>query len=313
MENRGPESHKSVLLQEVIDYLALKPGDAAIDATTGAGGHSEAILKAIGPRGRLLCIDQDESALAIARNRLADYSNVKFAKGNFAEIEEIARENGFSKVKGILADLGVSSMQLDQAERGFSFSKRAKLDMRMDQKNQLTAAQIINDYSEKDLASIFKEYGEEKFAKSIAREIVKERKTNPIIWTDQLSEVVRRGMRSNFKSHLNPATKVFQALRIEVNKELIVLTTALPQMVSVLASGGKMAIISFHSLEDRIVKRFIEEQSKKCVCPPEYPKCVCDTKPTLKKITKKPVLPSEEETRQNPRARSAKLRVAEII
>lgn len=321
--------HKSVLLQEVVNSLALKEGGAYIDATVGGGGHSEEILEKIGKNGKLLAIDKDESALKIAQERLNE-RNVVFVQGDFKDITEIAVASGFKpgSVDGIIADLGVSSMQLDEAGRGFSFAKRAKLDMRMDRSQPISAKDVVNEYSEADLTRIFRNYGEEPFGRRIAKEIIKTRETHPIIWTDQLAEVVRRGMGiknskfdppaeragiRNSKFKRDPATKVFQALRIEVNGELSALESALPQMVSILKQGGRMAVISFHSLEDRIVKQFIERELRGCVCPPEFPKCICGKKPTLKKVTKKPVVPQEEEIRKNPRSRSAKLRVAEKI
>lgn len=302
--------HKSVLLQEIIDLTAPKRGDVFIDATLGAGGHAKAVLEKIGSSGKLLAIDRDESALEIAKKKLSG-ANVKFAKGNFQDLAEIAREAGFTGVNGIIFDLGASSMQFDEAERGFSFSKHAKLDMRMDKSQDLTAEEVVNTYSEAELARIFRQYGEEKAAKRVASQIVKTREQSPIIWTDQLSEVVGRVIKR--KTKIDPATKVFQALRIEVNGELSALQSALPQAVSLLKPHSRLAVISFHSLEDRIVKQFIEEKSKGCKCPPEFPKCVCGIKPELKKITKKPVTPSEDEIRENPRSRSAKLRVAEKI
>lgn len=332
--------HKPVLLQEAINFLAPKMGGAYIDATVGAGGHSVEILKKIGKSGKLLAIDKDQAALAIAKKSLIG-ENVTFAHGDFCEIENIAKKNGFysGAVDGIILDLGVSSMQFDFPERGFSFKGKSKLDMRMDQTQELTAEKVVNEYSEEGLTGIFKNYGEETSSRKIAQEIVKTRKQSPIIWTDQLAEVVRRvkykSQKSKIKNQndrrIDPATKVFQALRIEVNGELTSLQSALPQSVSLLKSpyeksgpvhsvvrsraneGGRMAVISFHSLEDRIVKQFIEKEVKNCVCPPEFPKCVCGHKPTLKKITKKPVTPSENEVRENQRSRSAKLRVAERI
>lgn len=312
--------HKSVLLQEIIDLTAPKVGDVFIDATVGAGGHTIEILRRIGPTGRLLVIDRDENALKIARENL-EGKNAKFFWGNFNDLAEIARETGFTGVNGIIFDLGVSSMQLDESQRGFSFSKHARLDMRMDKSQKLTAEEVVNTYSEKELARIFREYGEEKAAKRVARGIVRQREQGPIIWTDQLSEVVgrvktkinRNSAIANRKFRVDPATKIFQALRIEVNGELSALESALPQAVSLLAPKGKMAVISFHSLEDRIVKQFVEDQAKGCKCPPEFPKCVCGARPELKKITKKPVMPSEKEIKENPRSRSAKLRVAEKL
>lgn len=302
--------HKSVLLHEVINLLNPKVGGIYIDATVGAGGHTLELSKKIGETGKILAIDQDIKALEIAKKNLKG-KNITYANCNFADLSKIAKENGFTKVDGILADIGVSSMQFDEAERGFSFSKRAKLDMRMNQKSNLTAEEIVNSYSEDDLVLIFQKYGEEQQARRVAKEIVKTRSQSRIIWTDQLSEVVRRVIKR--KTKIDPATKVFQALRIEVNGELDVLQSALPQMVEILKGGGRMAIISFHSLEDRIVKKFIDSRSITCVCPPDFPKCVCKTIPVLKKITKKPVVASDNEIKENPRSRSAKLRVAEKL
>lgn len=303
--------HKSVLLQETVDFLAPKKGGAYIDATVGAGGHASEILKRIGETGRLLVIDQDQMALEIAKKKLKA-KNVQFAHANFDEIASVARERGFTQVDGIMADLGVSSMQFDMAERGFSFRERARLDMRMDKTSDLTAETVVNTYPTEELVRIFREYGEEREAKRIAKEIAIRREQSPIIWTDQLAEVVR-GVKKDRKIKIDPATQVFQALRIEVNKELSALESALPQMVSLLKPSGRLAIISFHSLEDRIVKRFIEESVKTCVCPPDFPKCVCDTEPTLKKVTKKAIVAAEPEIVDNPRSRSAKLRVAEKL
>lgn len=303
--------HKSVLLQETIDYLNLKPGMTVIDGTVGAGGHTKAILDKIGPSGRILGLDKDQTALEIAKENLGGCSNLTLVWADFRDIEKIAKGNGFDSVDAILLDIGVSSMQLDQKDRGFSFSGNEKLDMRMDRESALTANVVVNTYAEEDLTRIFREYGEEQQAKRIAEEIVKKRSIHPIMYTDQLAEVVR-GVKYG-KTKIDPATKVFQAIRIEVNGELKALESALPQMVGLLNKGGRMAIISFHSLEDRIVKRFVNEEGRQCVCPPEYPKCVCNVKPTLKVITKKPVVAGKEEINQNPRARSAKLRVAERI
>jgi 16S rRNA (cytosine1402-N4)-methyltransferase len=302
--------HKSVLLQETIDLLAPEEGDIIADLTVGAGGHSKEILKRIGKAGVLIAIDKDENALKIARNVLSG-KNVVFIHSDFKNIAEAIQNAGYEKVDGIIADLGVSSMQLDQSERGFSFKGHDKLDMRMDQTSQVTAADIVNTYSEEELAKIFREYGEEKFARKVAQKIVEQRKQSPIIWTDQLSEVVRGVIPA--KGKIDPATKVFQALRIEVNGELRALESALPQMVRSTNVGGRIAIISFHSLEDRMVKQFFEKESKTCTCPPEFPKCICNAKPTLKKVTRKPQKASEEEIKANPRSRSAKLRVAERI
>jgi 16S rRNA (cytosine1402-N4)-methyltransferase len=307
-----PERHKSVLLQETIELLDLKEGSVVVDGTVGAGGHSEAILRKIGEKGMLIGIDQDQTALDIAKNKFKS-GNFRLIKGNFSDIKKIIQAAGIDKVDAILLDLGVSSMQLDEGERGFSFSKSAPLDMRMDQASNLTASEIVNTYTESELTKIFRDYGEEEQSKSIAKRIVEVRVSEPIVYTDQLAEVVRgvKGPRGALR--VDPATKVFQALRIEVNKELLALQSALPQLVELLKSGGRFAIISFHSLEDRIVKKFINYYSEKCHCPPENPICNCKTVPVLKKITKKAVVASREEQDRNPRARSAKLRVAEKI
>jgi 16S rRNA (cytosine1402-N4)-methyltransferase len=303
--------HKSVLLQETIELLNLKPGMTVIDATVGAGGHTKAILDKIGPTGRVLGLDKDESALALTRDNLGGCSNLTLVKGDFKDIEKIAKDNGFSEVDAVLADIGVSSMQLDQRERGFSFQGHNDLDMRMDMTQDLDAKVVINTYTESDLVRIFREYGEEEQAKKIAKAIVDQRSIYPIEYTDQLAEVVR-GVKFG-KTKIDPATKVFQAVRIEVNGELKALESALPQAVGILKKSGRVAIISFHSLEDRMVKRFFEEESKECVCPPDYPKCICGTIPKLKKVTKKPVIATTEEINNNPRSRSAKLRVAEKV
>jgi 16S rRNA (cytosine1402-N4)-methyltransferase len=303
--------HKSVLLQETIELMNLKPGMTVIDATMGAGGHSKAILAQIGPTGRLLGLDKDQTALKIANENLGGCSNLKLVHADFKDIERVAKENDFLGADAILLDIGVSSMQLDQRERGFSFNGHERLDMRMDRTQDLTAAEIVNTYTESDLIRIFREYGEEPQARRVAEAIVQKRSIYPIEYTDQLAEVVR-GVKSG-KTKIDPATKVFQAIRIETNGELKALESALPQAVGNLKKGGRLAIISFHSLEDRMVKRFFEEKSKTCVCPPEYPKCVCDTKPVLKKVTKKAVSATAEEINQNPRSRSARLRVAEKV
>ena len=304
--------HKSVLLQETIDSLAQNKRGAVIDATIGAGGHSREILKTIGITGRLLAIDQDEEALKIARN-VVKQKNITFVHGNFSDIRKIASENGFESVTGIVADIGVSSMQFDNLERGFSFKGDNELDMRMDQSSDLNAKEIVNTYSREDLEEIIRKYGEEKSAKRIAEAIVKKRGESVIEKTSQLAEVVRGVFPQRGRTRIDPATKTFQAIRIAVNKELLALESALPQMVSLLKPGGRIAIISFHSLEDRIVKNFFRECARDCVCPPESPVCRCDKEQTLKIITRKPIIPTEEEILNNKRARSAKLRVAEKI
>jgi len=312
--------HKSVLLQETIELANLSQGESVIDLTVGAGGHSAAILDLIGESGKLLCVDTDKSALALAERKLEGHKNVTLVQGNFREIDKIAKKFGIKGAKFIVADLGVSSMQIDDKHRGFSFSGHNRLDMRMNQNQAKTAADIVNNYTEGELTRIFKLYGEERLAKPIAREIVRERVKNQIVFTNQLAEVVRRVYRKNFKFQISnfklkrdPATQTFQAIRIEVNEELESLQSALPQMTKLLTKGGRLAIISFHSLEDRIVKDFMKSRSQKCTCPPEFPKCICSTKPELRIITKKSIVPTQDEIILNPRSRSAKLRVAEKI
>lgn len=308
--------HKSVLLQEVVQFLDPKPGQVYIDATIGFGGHSFEILECISPSGKLLGIDQDEEALVWLGANLKDkYPNLTLKKANFYDIKKVARENGHKNANGIVADIGVSSYQLDQPIRGFSFKNEGSLDMRMDKDQDLTAAEIINTYSEQDLTDIFSKYGEERLSKTIAREIVRERAEKPFKTTLELSLLVqsiydKKGLKG-LKIH--PATRTFQALRIEVNNELESLKMFLPQALDLLAKKGRLAVITFHSLEDRIVKDFFQKEAKECICPPDYPVCKCGHEAKIKILTKKPVLATEKEINENPRARSAKLRVIEKI
>jgi 16S rRNA (cytosine1402-N4)-methyltransferase len=271
------------------------------------------ILEAAGPGARLLGLDADAGALELARKRLAPFGDqVALVNSNFADLAKVAREHGFEQVDGVVMDLGISSMQLDLFERGFSFQREAPLDMRFDPKQSVTAADIVNDAGEGELRRILYEYGEERNAPRIARAIVTRRATKRIETTADLAESIRRVVGPH-RGGLNPLTRTFQALRIAVNRELDVLRESLPQVVEVLATGGRMAVISFHSLEDRIVKEFTRRESALCICPPGLPVCVCGHQPTLRLVNRKPISPSEEETRRNPRARSAKLRVAEKI
>jgi 16S rRNA (cytosine1402-N4)-methyltransferase len=307
--------HKSVLLHETIDLLKPRKGDLVIDATAGAGGHTLALAQAVGRSGAVLALDQDDEAIKIARN-VTRGENVTFVRSNFIDIADVAHQNGFDRVDVILADIGVSSMQLDEAARGFSLKSRGVLDMRMDKRQEFSALEVVNNYDENELADIFFRYGEESRARAVARAIVEARKVKAIRETDQLAEVVRgvaRVRKGPGGKKIDPATKVFQAIRIEVNQELKNLESALPQMVRILKPGGRLGIISFHSLEDRIVKDFFRRSAQSCICPPELLKCACDHKQTLKLITRKPVMASEGEIRENPRSRSAKLRVAEKI
>ncbi|MDO8507765.1 MAG: 16S rRNA (cytosine(1402)-N(4))-methyltransferase RsmH [bacterium] len=308
--------HKSVLLQEVVQFLDPKPGQVFIDATIGFGGHSEEILKKISPDGKLLGIDQDEEALNwLGANLAPKYPNLTLKKANFSEIDQISRESGHQNANGILADIGVSSYQFDEAGRGFSLKNDGPLDMRMDKTRDLTAAEVVNTYSEQDLTDIFSKYGEERLSKTIAREIVARRAEKRFATTLELADMIRgiydkKGLKG-LKIH--PATRVFQALRIEVNDELGNLEKFLPQALDSLAPKGRLSVITFHSLEDRIVKDFFQREAKGCICPPDYPICKCGHEKTIKIITKKPILASDEEIRENPRSRSAKLRVIEKI
>lgn len=308
--------HKSVLLQEVVQFLDPKPGQIFIDATIGFGGHSSEILKKISLGGKLLGIDQDEEVLSwLGANLTPKYPNLTLKKANFSEIDQISRESGHQNANGILADIGVSSYQFDEAGRGFSLKNDGPLDMRMDKARDLTASEVVNTYSEQDLTDIFSKYGEERLSKTIAREIVARRAEKRFQTTLELADMIRgvydkKGLKG-LKIH--PATRVFQALRIEVNDELGNLEKLLSQALDLLAPKGRLAVITFHSLEDRIVKDFFQKEAKGCICPPDYPICKCGHKKTIKIITKKPILPRREEIQENPRSRSAKLRVAERI
>ena len=315
MENKNTK-HKSVLLQEVIAHLNPKPGDTYIDATIGFGGHTEAIVHAIGSKGRLLGLDQDQEATDwLKANLMPGYPNLILEKANFSHIGEIADKHGLKRVNGILADIGVSSFQLDQPERGFSFRENGPLDMRMDKSQELTAEKILADYREEDLVQIFQNYGEERLSKTIAKTIVTERQQRKLENTGDLTDLVEKiYQRKGFKrGKINPATKIFQALRIEVNDELESLERFLPQAIDLLVGGGRLGIITFHSLEDRIVKQYFQQESRECICLPEVPKCSCNHRKSIKIITKKPITASKEELNENPRSRSAKLRVIQKL
>lgn len=307
--------HISVLLQETVDSLAVRPDGIYVDGTTGGGGHSYEICRRLGPQGRLICIDQDAEALAAAKERLQPFAGqVTRIKSNYAQMREVLKEQGIDKVDGIVLDLGVSSYQLDNAERGFSYRENAPLDMRMDQEKTICARDIVNQYPESELYRIIREYGEERYARSIARNICKRRQDKPIDTTFDLVDVIRGSMPAkarNGKGH--PAKRTFQAIRIECNQELEVLRQALDDMVDLLRDGGRISIITFHSLEDRMVKTSFRRYENPCTCPPDFPVCVCGKQPKGKIITRKPILPSAEECEQNPRSKSAKLRVFERI
>ncbi|MCL2020067.1 MAG: 16S rRNA (cytosine(1402)-N(4))-methyltransferase RsmH [Oscillospiraceae bacterium] len=312
-------NHTSVLLRESIDALALLPQGTYIDCTVGGGGHSLEIAKRLNFKnpqndksGRLICFDKDEQALQAAREKLSAYPII-FINEDFSDIKRQALLNSINDVNGILMDLGTSSHQLDSAERGFSFHEDAALDMRMSQKGELSAYDVVNNYSEEDLIRILFHYGEEKFARGITHGIIKARKTAPVRTTGQLAEIIRNNVPLKVRREKNPCRKTFQAIRIEVNNELEALKTALPDAFDLLCGGGRLAVISFHSLEDRIVKNIFKELTTGCVCPSEFPVCVCENKPKGRLINKKPVTAGEDELRANNRSRSAKLRVIEKI
>lgn len=311
-------NHVPVLSNEILSFLNPKQEGIIVDATLGLGGHSQNILKHFDFINRLIGIDLDKSALAIAEEKLYEYKDkIYLIHDNFSNLTNILKQIGINSVDGVLMDLGVSSLQLDTPDRGFSFQKSGDLDMRMDAGISISAADIINDSPPEELINIFEEFGEERYSKRVVREIVSTRKQERITTTLQLATIVENAYpfkvnsrsRSNSRS-IHPATRVFQALRIAVNKELENLREGLDAAVSLLNPGARLCIISFHSLEDRIVKRRFQTLSKNCVCPPKTPICICNHKKVLNMITKRPVIPSTDEIEYNPRARSAKLRVA---
>lgn len=308
--------HISVLLNECIEALKISPDKTYIDGTMGGAGHSKEIAKKLSRNGRLICIDQDENAIKIGKERLSQFENVTFVHKNFSEIDDIYTELNLKEtgIDGILLDLGVSSHQLDEAYRGFSYMQDAPLDMRMDIRRNFSAYNVVNEYSKEKLAKIIYDYGEEKWAKRIAEFIEKERKISPIKTTFELVSVIKKAIPKGARLEgAHPAKRTFQAIRIEVNGELEILKNTIISMASYLNKGGRLAIITFHSLEDRIVKNVFKELENPCVCPREFPVCVCNKIKVGKNITKKPILPSEKELEQNHRARSAKLRVFEKI
>ncbi len=308
-------SHVSVLLRECIEALNIKPDGIYVDCTTGGGGHSLEIVKRLTAGGRLIAIDRDEDALRAAGERLGDYADrVTFVHSNYAMLQSVLADLGIPKADGVLADLGVSSYQLDTAERGFSYMQDAPLDMRMDREQPLSARDVVNTYSEEELRRILYDYGEEKFARNIAANIVKRRSERPIETTLELAELVKGSMpKAAREGGHHPAKRTFQAIRIEVNAELSSIPPALDAAVHALNPGGRVAVITFHSLEDRLVKQKFAALSSGCTCPREFPVCVCGKKPVVRVITKKPVTAGEDELEVNPRSRSAKLRVAEKI
>lgn len=303
-------SHVSVLLKETVDGAFTDPKGVYADLTTGGGGHSLELAKRL-DGGRLICFDQDKEALEAARERLKGLP-VTLVRSNFCEMKSVLADLGIKELDGIIADLGVSSHQLDTAERGFSFHNDAPLDMRMSGEG-LSARDVVNEYDEGELAKILFDYGEEKFGNRIARGIVNARLTAPIETTGQLAEIIKSSVPAAYRREKNPCRKSFQAIRIEVNHELDVLETALTDGFDVLKVGGRMSVITFHSLEDRIVKNRFKEFCTGCTCPPEFPVCVCGRKPMGRLVDKKPITASPEELERNPRSRSAKLRIIEKI
>ena len=305
-------THKSVLLDECIEALNIRPDGVYVDGTLGRAGHSLEIVKRL-TTGRLICIDRDMAAIEAAKIRLADYMDrVTLVHSNFSELGDVLRETGADGVDGMLFDLGVSSPQLDDASRGFSYMQDSPLDMRMDLDASLTAYEIVNTWSGDELRRILFEYGEERYAPAIARAIVRARETAPVKTTLELVDIIKSAMPpAALREKQHPAKRSFQAIRIAVNGELDALTPMLIDGVSALNPSGRLAVITFHSLEDRIVKRAMQDMARGCTCPPNFPVCVCGKKPKVKLVTRKPIVSGAAELEENPRARSAKLRVAE--
>ncbi|MFT4005354.1 MAG: 16S rRNA (cytosine(1402)-N(4))-methyltransferase RsmH [Lacrimispora sp.] len=308
--------HKSVLLYETIDSLNVKPDGIYVDGTLGGGGHALEVCRRLGEYGRLIGIDQDADAIAAATERLKDYKDkVTVVRSNYENIQTVLKDLGIERVDGIYLDLGVSSYQLDSPERGFTYREDdAPLDMRMDQRNDQTAADIVNGYSEFDLYRIIRDYGEDKFAKNIAKHIARARQEKPIATTGELTEIIKAAIPAKVRAAGgHPSKRTFQALRIELNKELEVLSNSIDTMIDLLNPGGRLSIITFHSLEDRIVKTRFKTNEDPCICPRDFPVCVCGRKSKGRVITRKPVVPSEEEVEENKRSKSSKLRVFERI
>jgi 16S rRNA (cytosine1402-N4)-methyltransferase len=307
--------HVSVLLNECIDGLNIKPDGVYVDCTMGGAGHSIEIVKKLSSEGLFIGFDQDINAINTAKERLSEYSDrVKFVHSNFENIKSELEKLGITKIDGVLADLGVSSHQLDEADRGFSYMQDAPLDMRMDVRSEFSAYDVVNNYSEDELNRIIKEYGEENWSRRIAKFIVEAREEYPIQNTGELVEIIKKAIPKKARiDGPHPAKRTFQAIRIEVNNELGVITSLIRDVASIMNKGGRICIITFHSLEDRIVKNEFKYLAIDCICPPELPICQCDKEKEVKVITRKPILPSDEEVEVNPRSRSAKLRVAEKI
>lgn len=308
-------SHKSVLLEETIEGLCIKPDGIYVDGTLGGGGHALEVVKRLGESGRFFGIDQDEAAIAAASERLKEHSHkITIIRDNYENAVTDLKSNGVTGVDGIVLDLGVSSYQLDTVERGFSYKYDTALDMRMDRRQALSAKEIVNDYSQADLARIIRDYGEDKFANNIAKHIVRAREEVPIETTYQLNDIIKAAIPAKMRAEGgHPSKRTFQAIRIECNRELDVLKNSLEEMIGFLNPGGRICIITFHSLEDRIVKSIFKKQENPCTCPPNFPVCMCGKESMGKVVTRKPILPSEEELSENSRSKSAKLRIFERL
>ncbi|WP_426349473.1 16S rRNA (cytosine(1402)-N(4))-methyltransferase RsmH [Alloiococcus sp. CFN-8] len=306
--------HVSVLLNESIEALNILSDGIYVDCTLGGAGHSGEIIKRLSDKGLLIGIDQDQDALNQAKIKLGGYENLRLVKNNFQNIYSILEELEIKGVDGILMDLGVSSYQLDNPERGFSYMKDSPLDMRMNKDGDLTAEYVVNEYSEEELTRIIKEYGEEKFAKRVANFIIKNRNEKRITTTWELVDIIKAAIPAKARREgPHPAKRTFQAIRIEVNSELEIISGTIEDSVKKLNAGGRLAIITFHSLEDRIVKNTFRKLENPCTCPPEFPMCICGKEPMVKVITRKPIEPTEDEVKENPRSRSAKLRILEKL
>lgn len=305
--------HTSVLLEETIEQLHISPNGIYVDGTLGGGGHSYEIASRLGETGRLIGIDQDGDAIEAAGERLAPFRDrVTLVRSNYCNAGEVIRANGIEQVDGILLDLGVSSFQLDNVERGFSYKYDTELDMRMDRRQSLSARTIVNEYSEMELFRIIRDYGEDQFAKNIAKHIVRAREVKPLETTGELNEIIKAAIPAKMRAAGgHPSKRTFQAIRIECNRELEVLKNSLDELITLLSPGGRLCIITFHSLEDRLVKSAFRRNENPCTCPPDFPVCVCGQVSKGKVITRKPILPTEGEMEHNPRSKSAKLRVFE--
>lgn len=308
-------NHKSVLLRETVDNLKVRSDGIYLDGTLGGAGHSSEICRLLGAEGRLIGIDQDGAAIEVAAKRLAPFGDrVNIERENYVHFDQVLDKLNIEKVDGILLDLGVSSYQLDEAERGFTYREDVPLDMRMDQRQSKTARDIVNEYSEMELFHMIRDYGEDRFAKNIAKHIAAARKRAPIETTGQLNELIKAAIPAKMRAEGgHPSKRTYQAIRIELNSELEVLNNSIDRMIARLNPGGRLCIITFHSLEDRIVKTKMRENENPCICPPSFPVCMCGRKSRGKVITRKPILPSEQEMEENSRSKSAKLRVFEAI